>query len=305
MLGACAVLVWGLVLGCFFAHAVAMADNHARPGAEMASYQKVSATSETVKHAAASGLETTTVSDSRRVQARKPWLPELTSTPAELIPPVDETDLPPPSGASVLVFVFDRYRLKPVSGLTFYAVAPSTRGGTFVTNRAGFMRVTLAPGHENDAVAELELRENYMPYFDGPLRLLPSNDEDRRFRLPLERVARDTVLLMVVSAVRAEVAVYELPYRRMINVPVTLTPLDAITRDPLTLPAGAEDELVVARFCIPACEGDTYRVRIGENVNTGAMDIGTFTVRAYRDPIQLRINLYAGPPPLEVITTEH
>lgn len=233
------------------------------------------------------------------------WLPALTTSPAELIPEPDETGLAAVPGPSVRLFVFDRVHLRPAADVAFYPASSATHHGPFVTNQAGFTRIWLAPGHEKDTAVELEVMGNVMPLLSEQIRLLPSNPQDRRFRLPLQPVARDTVFLAVVPVVRVEVGVYEDTYKRMINVPVTFTPANAVTREPLTLTAGAEDEMEAARFCIPAREGDTYRVSVGENINTPAHEVGVFTVRAYREPIQLRINLYPGVAPLEVISTEH
>lgn len=234
------------------------------------------------------------------------WLPELPGSLQDIIPPFDDTGLPPAREPALRVFVFDRVNLRPVSGFAMYSVSPATVGGPFVTNSKGFAHISISSGWEKSNNVELELFANYQPLLSGEVRLWPSNAPDRRFRLSLSKLGtRETEPLLVVPVVRAEVAVFELPYRRMINVPVTMTPLNAVVREPLTLPAGAEDEVIAARFAIPAHEGDTYRVSIGENPNTGPKDIGIFTVRAYREPIELRINLYVGPPPLEVITTEH
>lgn len=236
---------------------------------------------------------------------RPSWLAPLTSSPAELISSGETGSVPRGASPSIRLFVYDRVNKCAVKGLALYGVSSVMVGGPFVTNDSGFATLALAKGHERDESVELEVMGNYQPIFDEQVRLWPSNASDRRFRLSLKPTAKDTVFLPVVPVVRAEVSVYELPYKRMINVPVTLTPLQAVVREPLTLTAGAEDEPEAARFAIPAHEGDTYRVSVGENLNVGPKDIGIFTVRRYREPIELRINLYAGSPPLEVITTEH
>ncbi|MGC8741260.1 MAG: hypothetical protein ACP5QZ_01340 [Candidatus Sumerlaeaceae bacterium] len=243
-----------------------------------------------------------------RQPARSRWLPELTSSPQDIISTFEKSALPPASASSpsLCVFVFDRVNLQPVSDFAIYGYGGSTVGGPFVTNGGGFTRILLAPAKGKLDEVELEIFANYQPLSGEEVRLWPSNPPERRFRLRVgDAKTTSALFLPVVPVVRAEVSVYELPFRRMINVPVTLTPLEAVVRESLTLPSGAEDEPVAARFAIPAHEGDTYRVSIGENINTGPKDIGIFTVRRYRDPIELRVNLYVGPPPLEVITTEH
>lgn len=262
----------------------------------------------------ASGREATTpttVSTSREGErpvsqsARPSWLAPMTSSPAEIISSAETGSVQRGASPSICLFVYDRVNKCGVKGLALYGVSPATVGGPFVTDDLGFATLALAKGHERDESVELEVTGNYQPLFDEQIRLWPSNARDRRFRLSLKPTAKDTVFLPVVPVVRADVSVYELPYKRMINVPVILTPLQAVVREPLTLTAGAEDEPDGARFAIPAHEGDTYRVSVGENLNVGPKDVGIFTVRCYREPIELRINLYAGPPPLEVITTEH
>jgi len=239
--------------------------------------------------------------------ARQVWAEPLPSVPLEsLIPEPDESDLPPAEGKTVLLYVYDRVRRGPAAGIEFYARPPATHRGPFVTNKAGFTRIFIAPGHENDTSIELEFLGNFIPLLSDDIRLWQGNEKDRRVQLDLKKVGpHGALFLPIVPVVRAEVAVYEDVMKRMINVPVTLTPLNALAREPLTLTAGAEDEIEAARFAIPAREGDTYRVSVGENVNTGPMDIGIFTVRKYREPILLRVNLFAARPPLEIITAEH